>query len=792
MLRYTTYYVFGFSLIALLGLSPFRASAGIVKGSLTGNIRDESGKPLGGVTVSLMPDYKTAVSNSQGKFVIRELYAGTYSIRITAVGFEAYEDKIDIEEGRSSAINITLAHSNSELQEVIIAGVHSNPDNFIDMTRTAMPSTVISRREIEMMGSRRLDEVLKEQTGLAIINDVGSGNRAVGLQMQGFDSGYTMIMIDGQPMVGRNNGNFDLSRITVSNIERIEIIKGASSCLFGSEALAGVVNIVTRKNITQPQGMAALRYGSFDMLDATLEGETPFAGNKGSAHLSANYYRTDGFNANPYLAEGKTAPPFDSYALQGRGRYLLNDHDMVSFNGRYVTRHSENKLAYDGLSPSIDVLDEHDLNGSVSLNNNFSNGLKLRSQYYLTQYSTEQHITDLGSGIVMPGSRFDQYLHRAEIQTAYPLTEKTTFTGGTGAAYELLDNNAYREGKKMANYFVYGQTDWQTRERFSVTAGARFDYHNLYGSKVNPSIGFEFNLSTKLSLRGAVGTGFKTPNFQQLYMVFTNIQTGYTVLGAEEFWYELQLLQNAGQIMSIFPMAQRVGDLKPERSVSYSGGFALKPLAGLKLDVNVFYNDMKDFINSEPVAFKTNGQQVWSYMNIASAYTAGSEIGLSWSASRALTISAGYQLLYAVDKGVVDSIKNGTGLYALVYDIRTNEQRKSTRKDYFGMSNRSRHMANVKISYSHERSGYSGSFRVNYRSKYGFMEDNRANLFLDNYDRFVSSFFLLNLSVQKTFYNKHLQLQVTADNLMDYRDQLMPGQQGRAILAGVSWRFFKD
>jgi outer membrane receptor for ferrienterochelin and colicins len=101
-------------------------------------------------------------------------------------------------------------------------------------------------------------------------------------------------------------------------------------------------------------------------------------------------------------------------------------------------------------------------------------------------------------------------------------------------------------------------------------------------------------------------------------------------------------------------------------------------------------------------------------------------------------------------------------------------------------------MANVKISYAHEPSGFTGSFRVNYRSKYGFMEDNRANNFLDPWDKFVKSFFLLNLAIQKTLYNKHLQLQITADNLMNYRDQLMPGQQGRAILGGISWRFFKD
>jgi outer membrane receptor for ferrienterochelin and colicins len=762
------------------------------KGRLTGLVMDDSGKPLQGITLVLQPDTKRAVSDGQGKFTFSgSLYAGTYTLTVNAIGFTKYQEEVSIEAGKTLMLTIRLKRGDKLLNEVSVNGVHGNPDNFIDMTRTAMPSKVISRQEIEMMGSRRLDEVLKEQTGLAIVNDIGSGSRAVGLQMQGFDSGYTMIMIDGQPMVGRNNGNFDLSRITVSNIERIEIIKGASSCLFGSEALAGVINIVTRKNINHPQAMAALRYGSFNMVDATLEGETPFAGKKGSAYLSGNYYRTDGFNANPYLNEGKTAPPFNSFAFQGRGRYLLSEKSTLSFNGRYVTRNSDNNISY-GVQPTKDVLDERDLNGSVALNNNFNNGLRLKSQYYLTHYKTRQDITDLNSGIIIPGNRFDQYLHRVELQSVKRLSDVLEVTAGAGAAYELLQNTAYRGSKNMTNYFGYAQASWQTANKLSVTAGARYDYHDQYGAKVNPSMGLQYQLFENFNLKAAVGTGFKTPNFQQLYLVFTNLQTGYTVIGSEEFWREIKLLQDAGQIMSMFPTAQNIGKLKPERSISYSGGFNYTPLSSLKVDVNVFYNDMKDFINSEQVAVKTNGQQIFSYMNIANAYTTGAEVGIGWSATKSLTLSAGYQLLYAVDKGVVDSIKNGTGLYGAVYDTDINDVRRSTRKDYFGLNNRSRHMANVKVSYAHQRSGITGTFRVNYRSKYGFSEDNKANNFLDPYDTYVRSFFLLNAAVQKAFYNKHLQFQLTADNLMNYRDQLMPAQQGRAIIAGVSWRFFKD
>lgn len=759
------------------------------KGSLKGIVSDEQNKGIPGASVLLEPDHRTVIANRKGEFIIDQLYTGTYQLKITAVGYTAYTSEVEINPENNEQIKIRLKAAENGLDEVSISSSHKNPDNLIDMINTVMPSTIITRKAIEQMGSRRLDEVLKEQTGLAIVNDIGNGNRAVGLQMQGFDSGYTMIMIDGQPMTGRNSGNLDLSRITVSNIERIEIIKGASSCLFGSEALAGVVNIVTRKNIKAAQGLAALRYGSFNMVDATLEGETPFAGKKGSVYISGNYYRTDGFNSNPYLIEGKTAPPFDSYALQTRAAYQLNAVNTLNFNTRYATRHSVNNLNY-GVKPSTDVMDERDLNGSVSLNSNFSNGTRLKSQYYLTRYQSGQDFTDLNSGAQLPGNRFTQYLHRGELQAAREFSSRLSVTTGTGAAYEQLNSVSYRGTKTMTNYFIYGQADWRATGAVQFTGGARFDYHDKYGSKINPSLGLKFTPIKDLVFRAAVGTGFKTPNFQQLYLVFTNIQTGYTVLGSEEYAREIKILQDAGQILNIWPVANRIGALRPERSVSYSTGFTLTAIKSVKLDVNVFYNDIKNFINSEQVATKTSNQQIFSYVNIAKAYLAGTEIGINWSATPSLNINAGYQLLYAIDRGVIDSIKNETGLFAQVYDTEINSLRKSERSDYFGMANRSRHMANIKFIYEH-KAGFTGSFRINYRSKYGFMEANRANNFIDNYDTFVSGYFLFNLSIQKTLLNKHLSLQLTADNIFDYRDQLMPAQQGRAIIGGITYRFFK-
>ncbi|PIO47337.1 MAG: colicin I receptor, partial [[Chlorobium] sp. 445] len=113
-------------------------------------------------------------------------------------------------------------------KEVVVTATRSEKE----LEEVAIPVSVISKKRIEQQGAMRLNEVLEEQTGLAIMYDHGTG-----VQMQGFSPAYTLILIDGEPIVGRTAGTLELTRFTVANIERIEIVKGPSSSLFGSEAL---------------------------------------------------------------------------------------------------------------------------------------------------------------------------------------------------------------------------------------------------------------------------------------------------------------------------------------------------------------------------------------------------------------------------------------------------------------------------------------------------------------------------------------------------------------------------
>ena len=152
--------------------------------------------------------------------------------------------------------------SAKQLKEVVVTGTRTQKS----LQQVPIPITRITSEEIKKKGLVRLNEVLSEQTGMTILDDP----HGQGIQIQGFDPAYTLILIDGLPLIGRSTGIFELSRITTNNIDRIEIVKGPTSSLYGSEAMAGVVNIITAEPAKGVAGGLSARYGTNKTADLSL------------------------------------------------------------------------------------------------------------------------------------------------------------------------------------------------------------------------------------------------------------------------------------------------------------------------------------------------------------------------------------------------------------------------------------------------------------------------------------------------------------------------------------------
>ena len=173
------------------------------------------------------------------------------------------------------------------LNEVVVTATRTERP----MGSLPMPVTVIGQAQIRQMGSLRLNDVLQEQTGLAIVTDHGTG-----VQVQGFSPDYTLILVDGEPLVGRTAGTLDLTRLAVGNIKQIEIVKGPSSSLYGSEALAGVINIITDRS-AGTRASASARYGANKTSDFT--GDVSLRSGKVGVYLFGNRYQSAGYDLAP-------------------------------------------------------------------------------------------------------------------------------------------------------------------------------------------------------------------------------------------------------------------------------------------------------------------------------------------------------------------------------------------------------------------------------------------------------------------------------------------------------------
>lgn len=782
----------GLKHILPLLLLPACAWAQPQHGILTGTVRAASGEVIPGIAVILKETGQGNATNESGQFTLVDVCPGVYTLQASGVGYQLYRQTIRVDAGHRHTFDFSLQEQATHLDAVTVTDIRQTDRLTLQGMRVKAPAplTVITRETIAQLGSRRLDEVLREQTGLAIVHDVGAGARAVGLQVQGFDAAYTMVLLDGQPLVGRNAGNLDLSRITVANIERIEIVKGAASSLFGSEALAGVINIVTRKDIQTPQAAVQLRYGTYQTWDATLQGETPWAGQRGNASVQANYYSTNGFNVNPYLTRGQTAPPYHSLTLQSNSRYKLSPHHRLEASARYTGRMSTNRYAY-STSQFTDQLKEDEWNSTLAWDHTMDKGPHLNTQYYFTRYITRQQVRNEGSQQLLQSNDFSQYRHRVETRMSQNLTSRAELIAGLGGAAERMDNTAYRAALQRENGFGYAQLNGSVAAHWDGHIGLRYDYYTNYGGSLNPSVSLDYAPDKKITLHLSAGQGFKTPDFRQLYQVFTNIQVGYTVIGVEELARTLADMEAEGQVANLNAYAAQLTTLKAETARSYNMGLDYSPYARVTGKVNIFYNDIHNLITTVQVGTRTNGQQIFSYRNIAEAYTTGLETTWTWKPFQTLTLSAGYQLLYAKDRGVIDSIRAGTGAYATIRNPNTGETREATTDDYYGLDNRSRHMFNARVYYLHTPTQTGISCRMNYRGRYGYADANN-NYYIDRYDTFVPGYTMVNLSVDKKLFQRRMSVQVTVDNVLDYTSMLMPGVSGRMILAGLSWRFVKS
>lgn len=658
--------------------------------------------------------------------------------------------------------------------------VHTLSEVVVSATRTlrqlsSLPLQVqlVKEKEIRSINSSRLSDILAEQNGLVTIPGHGRAGRE-GLQMQGLGAEYTLILIDEMPLIGRFVGQIDLNRVSIGNIKQVEIVKGASSSLYGSEALAGVINIITQIPEDGLRANVGYKKSSFATHDASMN--VGYRNKKWDISSFFNLYGSDGYS----LSDPKTptVPPYYNTTARTKVGYRFNDKTNLNISGRYFL---QDQQLHSGNFKGVSNITEWNFHSK--LNNRYNNKWSSYFEFYLTNYKTAEYIPNRPD---IANRRFDQIFLRPEVRGKYSPKKNTDVIMGVGANLERAKNTIFISDPRMQSYYTYGQLDTYLTPKMNLIGGFRYDLHSEYTSQFSPKIALKYDFTDRISSKISVGYGYKAPDFEKLYYNFTNSNAGYSVLGYNAVITRLMEMEKNGEISTIYIDKDNFlkSKLAPESSLSFNFGIDLKPFSNLKLQMNLFRNDIKNLIETRMIALKKSGQGVYSFHNVEKVYTQGLEANVLYYPINNLSLSVGYQLLYAKNKTAERQFeekkvyaKNASGE---VFQLQTD--------DYFGLFNRSRHSANVKIFYQVPRWDADFNIRAIYRGKYGVVDTN-SNKYLDSYDEFVEGYTMLNIAANKHFGERY-SIGIGVNNALDYTNpKYISNISGRIMYASMNINF---
>lgn len=659
--------------------------------------------------------------------------------------------------------------------------------------RVAVPVQIIKGKTIQQAGSLRLKDILQEQAGLYLTNGFGTG-----VQMQGLNPDYTLILLNGEPLIGRTAGVLDLNRIGLSNVKRIEIVKGPASSLYGSEAMAGVINIITEKPIGKTAQITA-RYGfgnpntgwslpfgsnSFKQADINFSGNTTIG--KTGIRYNLNGFYNDAVSFRPYSTD-RIPQPIERLSNQIAVEHQFNLKTTFSLLVRDVRDNYKQKFSINNngnVSTSTGKEVTHDLNINPVFKHIFNSKITSTLRLYASHFRGYQKLSFSDKPDSAYTDDFKQQFYRAENQTDFAL-KNHHITVGAGFISDRASSTRYDNIKNQKSNrigYLFSQHEWEIKKKWVLTSGFRYDHHELFTAAFSPKFSAKFNLNKKAFFYFSVGRGFKAPDFRQLYLNFTNNAAGgYTVLGSVDAVRVIKQLEGAGQILEIKDEFGRLATLNPEYSTGINLGGLLKPFKKVKIDFNLFRNDVSGLIDARQVATKVNGGQIFSYININKAFTQGGEINTVFFATSSLQMSAGYQFLNTGDKEEISRIKKGTVF------TRNNDgsSRPLKMSEYRGLAGRSSHMANLKGTWENKKGSFA-NLRFLYRSGW-YITDTDGNGVYNNGDEKAKGNIIINCAAGKKI-GKKTMITLGIDNLGNYQDaSFLPNLQGRMIYTSINY-----
>lgn len=485
--------------------------------NIIGHVVDGKGEHIPYMTIAIKGTNISTMTDGTGHYFLKNMPKGDFEIVASGLGYKTASEKVSISKGSIQEVNFVLEEDAFNIDEVVVSATKNETNKL----KSAAIVNVVSSKVFESVSSNTLSESISFQPGVRVENTC-SNCGSVQLRINGLEGQYTQMLLDSKPIFSSLSAVYGLEQLPVSMIERVEVIRGGGSALFGANAIGGVVNIITkeplRNSLSVSNTLNVLKDGKLDN-STSLNGSYVSDDHKTGLYLFGMVRERDAYDRN---GDGfSDIPKLNSETIGFRGYHKITNNSKITAEYHHISEYRRGGDSLDRPPHEVLIAEEikHKIDGG-SLNYDFFSpdekhilGVHVAAQNITrnSYYGADRNPNAYGKTSDLSVNTGAQYTYRI----GKFLWSPSDLSAGLDYNYNDLHDKMLGYGRdftqKVWNAGAYLQNEWKS-DKLNLLIGARIDKHSLMEKPVvSPRFNIRYTPVEGLGLRASYSSGFRAP-----------------------------------------------------------------------------------------------------------------------------------------------------------------------------------------------------------------------------------------------------------------------------------------